>query len=183
MGNKMTKRNFLDKTKEALKINRTQKNAGSYLQSLKPDERLALNYYLMTGQGELSEGSNLDALVDYFVSKEVKELEEIVDSALEWADTNNVFEENNIVPNLDMAQHETARQINLMLNVNDNIDPTRVIVLSRDISNSDRLTLQEINVDTGNYIPVPVGAVATILREYADTIERQQEEINSQGNF
>lgn len=179
----MVKKNFLDKTKEALKIVKTQKNVGAYLQGLKNDERLALNYFLMTGQGELPEGSNLDSLVDYFMSKEVKDIEKLVAEALKWAVENKVFEDDNIIPNPDIAQHDTARQINLMLNVNDNIDPTRVIVLSRDITNSDRLTLQEINVDTGNYVPVPVGAVATILREYADTIERQQEEINSQGGF
>lgn len=183
MENKMVKKNFLDKTKEALKIVKTQKNVETYLQSLKNDERLALNYFLMTGQGELPEGSNLDSLVDYFMSKEVKDIEKLVAEALKWAAENKIFEDDNIIPNPDIAQHDTARQINLMLNVNDNIDPTRVIVLSRDITNSDRLTLQEINVDTGNYVPVPVGAVATILREYADTIERQQEEINSQGGF
>lgn len=167
------------------KTNKQYKNVSIFLKDLTLEQRHALNSYLVSGAGELPQGADVDTLTTFLLNSTIPDLEELVTVSSAWATQNDLFiQAENTVVDPDSAENNiSARQINLTLNVNENIDPTRVLILSRDITDSDRLTLQEINVDTGDYVPVPVGAVAGILREYADAIERNQEEINSQELF
>ena len=145
-----------------------------FIKKLSTTERVTLNAYLMSGASELPENSNLDVIVHYLVDKTEQEWENLAATASVWASQQDLKFDGVEVPGV-------RRQLNFSINATESIDPTTVIVLSRDINNAEKLTLQEINVDSGDYIPVPVGALATLLREYADVIERRQEEINHQG--
>jgi hypothetical protein len=141
--------------------------------SLTTDERIALNAYFMSGSGPLEPGVNLNDIVEYLATLNIEEVKKVINEAKLWAD-----KQDNLANSLSHTDSNIRRQINFTLNATDQLDPTSVIVLSRDIGDADRLTLQEINVDTGDYIPIPTAAVVDILRNYADSIEERQAEIN-----
>jgi hypothetical protein len=146
--------------------------------SLEVEERIALNSYFISGAGPLEKGVNLNNVVEFLASRSIDEVQLIVEQAMLWA------KEQELNADTVPANHDVERQINFTLNVADKLDPTSVIVLSRDIGDADRLTLQEINVDNGDYIPVPPAAMAEILRNFADSIMERQEEINrASGNL
>lgn len=146
-----------------------------FIRKLSPDERFALNAYLMSGEGPLPEDSNLDTVLAFLKAQPESTWSGLVVNALTW-----VVKNKNFVPvSEDLA---VRRQVHFTINATDSVDPTTVILLSRDINDATKLTLQEINVDSGDYIPVPVESLAGILREYADVMEKRQAEINDLGD-
>jgi len=148
------------------------------VKSLTTEEHIALNAFFISGAGPLEKGANLNNIVEFLVSLSIDEVKLIIEQAMDWA------KEQKLNADTVPANHDVERQINFTLNVADKLDPTSVIVLSRDIGDADRLTLQEINVDNGDYIPVPPAAMAEILRNFADSIMKRQEEINrASGNL
>lgn len=146
-----------------------------FIQKLSTPEKVSLNAYLMSGEGPLPEGSNLDAVLSHLISLDPTEWSKIVGTANMWAESHHITTDG------DIELPAVRRQLNFVINATDSIDPTTVLLLSRDINDETKLTLQEIDVDSGDYIPVPVEAVAGILREYADTIEKRQEQLNAWG--
>lgn len=150
------------------------KKLDRFIRKLSPDERHALNMYLMSGEGPLPAGSNLDAVLDFLKQQPAETWQGLVVNALGWIVENKDFKP----ISEDLA---VRRQLNLTINATDSVDPTTVILLSRDINDATKLTLQEINVDSGDYIPVPVESLAGLLREYADVMETRQAEINNWG--
>ena len=151
------------------------KKLDKFVQKLSTTEKVSLNAYLMSGDGPLPQGSNLDAVLSYLVSIEPIEWSKTVGASVVWA------EQHNITTDGEVELPSVRRQLNFVINATDNIDPTTVILLSSDINDETKLTLQEINVDSGDYVPVPVEAIAGILREYADVMEKRQEQLNQWG--
>lgn len=145
-----------------------------FIRKLSPDERHALNMYLMSGEGPLPEGSNLDTILEFLKAQPAENWSGLVVNALAWIVQNEDFKP----ASTDLA---VRRQFNFTISAKDGVDPTTVILLSRDINDATKLTLQEINVDSGDYIPVPVESLAGLLREYADVMENRQAEINKWG--
>lgn len=140
------------------------------LKSLSPAQKQALNLYLMSGEGPLPEGSNLDAILRFLLTKETDEIKELVREA-----ENREFERT-AIPQTE----EAMKTLHFSLKVTNNLDPKTLFIVSRDItdSESDKLILQEVNIDSGDYIPLSAEQVASSLHQYADVMVERQNELN-----
>lgn len=149
------------------------KRLNKTLRSLTSQQKLSLNQYLMSGEGPLPENANVDTILAYLVTKRPEEVGELVQQAEKYANTAA-----DTAPSRDV---DSEMVLNLSIKLTGDLDPKSIIVISRDITDSaaDRLVLQEVNVDSGTFLPVDPDRVAGILKDYANTIVARQEEINS----
>ena len=158
-------------------MGRTFKNYKKLDKVLKPfsvDEKYQLNDFLMSGNGPLQSGVNLDVISHYLLQLEPAEVEALVVKAKKFAlETENA--------KLDGVSPAAAKILNFNLQVAENMDPKTLFIVSRDVSDSssDKLILQEISIDEGNFLPLSTVQLATTLRDYADVLMIRQEELNA----
>lgn len=112
-----------------------------------------------------------------------KELEQQLTDEYALTETLNADEGEETDVELDGPPSDVVRKnFNVHFSLKDGLDPSKVLVISRDLNNDQALVLQDSSVDSGNYIPIPPQAIAGLLRGFADRIEKQQEELN-QSSF
>lgn len=144
------------------------------LKTLTAEQKQKLNQYLMSGHGPLPENVNLDIILAFLVTQTPEQITDLVSEA-----------ESHIATTEDQApERGDTVMLNFSIKLTGDLDPKSVLVISRDITDAaaDRLVLQEVNIDSGNFLPVPAERVAGILKDYADTIVDRQNEIN-QNDF
>lgn len=142
------------------------------LKTLTADQKLNLNKFLMSGCGPLPEGANLDTILAFLVMQTPEQIEQLVLLAETHVDEK---QSEDVAP-----ERGDSVMLNFSIKLTGDLDPKSVIVISRDITDAeaDRIVLQEVNIDNGNFLPVDADRVAGILQEYANTIVERQNEIN-----